>query len=66
MSNCDANKEQFCKEFNVPRTKRRAILQADFTLTDEQATAMAEDMIDECCNRSAEDVARFAAAARGA
>jgi len=50
----------------VPRGNRRAILQADFTLTDDQATAMAEDMIAECCNRSAEDVARFAAAARGA
>jgi len=58
--------EQFCKDFNVPRAKRRAILQADFTLSDEQATAMAEDLIDECCSRSAEDVARFAAAARGA
>ena len=58
--------EQFCKEFNVPRANRRAILQADFTLDNDQATALAEDMIQECCNRSAEDVARFAAAARGA
>ena len=58
--------EKFCKEFNVPRNKRRAIIAADFTLTSEQAEQMAEDMIAECCNRSAEDVARYAAAARGA
>ena len=58
--------EEFCAEYNVPRAKRRLIMQSDFTLSDEQATAMAEDMIAECCNRSAEDVARFAAAARGA
>ena len=58
--------EKFCKDFSVPRAKRKAILQSDFTLTDDQAAAMAEDMIAECCNRSAEDVARYAAAARGA
>ena len=58
--------EQFCKEFNVPRANRRKIIAADFTLTGEQAEQMAEDMIAECCNRSAEDVARYAAASRGA
>jgi len=57
--------EQFCKEFDVPRKNRRAIITADFTLTGEQAEQLAEDMIAECCNRSAEDVARYAAAARG-